>query len=125
MTTPKMELNIPVTMPYSGLISIERTQDNVSISKSYMLSKHQNNKTSIIDDVVSKVPTVIALPSLSSRGAKMNYNPLSNANLIKCSTLPKLLKNASKNESKNGLHESNAMSVSNHYHFNIFISLIA
>lgn len=117
--TPKMEFNIPITTSYSGLVNIEKTQNNVSEAKSYMLSKHQNSKTSIIDDVVSKVPTVITLPSLASRSfmepsnVRMNYYPSSNANLIKCATLPKLLKISNQNELKNALHEPKPKSVSN------------
>lgn len=121
--THKMELNIPLTPPYS--VNIERTLDNTSESKYYMLSKHHNNKTSIIDDVVSKIPTVITLPPPSSKGArepcssKINY-PTSNTRSIKCATLPKLLKISNKNASNFVLHESNAKRVSIAYILNYF-----
>ncbi|KAL5274585.1 hypothetical protein ACFFRR_000973 [Megaselia abdita] len=101
-STPKMEFNIPVDASYSGLVNIEKNRNNVSQAKSYMLSKHPNSKTSIIDDVVSKVPSVITLPSNASRSViepsnlKMNFNPSSNANLNKCATLPKLMKMSNK-----------------------------
>lgn len=110
-----MELNIPSTTPYS--VNIEKTQDNQIESKYYMLSKHHNNKTSIIDDVVSKIPTVITLPSPSSKGArepcnsKINYPTSNTTRSIKCATLPKLLKISNKNASSNGLHESNSKTV--------------
>lgn len=111
--TPKMDLNIPVTPFYSGLVNIEKTQNNVSEAKSYMLSKHQNSKTSIIDDVVSKVPAVITIPSLASRkmvgSSSIKLNSIqTNPNLIKCATLPKLLKISNKDE----VTESKAMPVS-------------
>lgn len=111
---PKTELNIPVATSYSGIINLEKTQNNVSEAKSYMLSKHQNNKSSILDDVVSKVPAVITLPSLASesvieqQNTKGNYNPQSSINLVKCATLPKLLKISNRNDFKKGIIQSKA-----------------